>query len=152
MMIITNIEIILAMPFKGLFPKGIRKSIKGGYFFPGDFIAYLVGFIRTIVWWSLAFWIYSTISRSDNSISKELNTLSRDQTVQLIIITCGIVIGINIIVKIISKIMFAIYVKTENTHRAASMDMPYRGYIPVGCRACGGPYPNCKTSCNLFDE
>lgn len=25
-------------------------------------------------------------------------------------------------------------------------------YIPPGCRACGGPYPNCKASCPLFDE
>lgn len=24
--------------------------------------------------------------------------------------------------------------------------------IPAGCRACGGPYPYCKTSCKLFDE
>lgn len=24
--------------------------------------------------------------------------------------------------------------------------------IPNGCRACGGPYPHCKTSCKLFDE
>jgi len=23
---------------------------------------------------------------------------------------------------------------------------------PVGCRACGGPYPNCMTSCSLFDN
>ena len=23
--------------------------------------------------------------------------------------------------------------------------------IPYGCEACGGPYPNCKDSCNLFD-
>lgn len=23
---------------------------------------------------------------------------------------------------------------------------------PVGCRACGGPYPHCKTSCNIFDD
>ena len=22
---------------------------------------------------------------------------------------------------------------------------------PVGCRACGGDYPNCKTGCNMFD-
>lgn len=26
-------------------------------------------------------------------------------------------------------------------------DMP-----PAGCRACGGPYPQCKTSCKLFDD
>lgn len=25
-------------------------------------------------------------------------------------------------------------------------------YIPPGCRACGGPYPNCKASCPLFDQ
>lgn len=24
--------------------------------------------------------------------------------------------------------------------------------IPAGCRACGGPYPNCKSSCPLFDD
>lgn len=23
---------------------------------------------------------------------------------------------------------------------------------PPGCRACGGPYPYCLTSCNLFDD
>ena len=24
--------------------------------------------------------------------------------------------------------------------------------IPEGCRACGGAYPSCKSSCSLFDE
>lgn len=24
--------------------------------------------------------------------------------------------------------------------------------IPSGCAACGGPYPQCKTSCKLFDD
>ena len=24
--------------------------------------------------------------------------------------------------------------------------------VPEGCRACGGPYPNCMTSCNIFDD
>lgn len=24
--------------------------------------------------------------------------------------------------------------------------------IPSGCRACGGPYPQCKISCKLFDD
>ena len=23
---------------------------------------------------------------------------------------------------------------------------------PFGCKACGGPYPQCKTSCKLFDD
>ena len=24
--------------------------------------------------------------------------------------------------------------------------------MPDGCRECGGDYPNCRSSCNLFDE
>ena len=24
--------------------------------------------------------------------------------------------------------------------------------VPVGCIACGGPYPNCMTSCKMFDN
>lgn len=29
----------------------------------------------------------------------------------------------------------------------------YGGHVPpAGCRACGGPYPYCKTSCKLFDD
>lgn len=24
--------------------------------------------------------------------------------------------------------------------------------IPEGCKACGGPYPNCTTSCPMFDD
>lgn len=24
--------------------------------------------------------------------------------------------------------------------------------IPSGCRACGGPWPNCKDSCPLYDD
>ena len=26
------------------------------------------------------------------------------------------------------------------------------GSIPPGCRACGGPYPNCCDSCPMFDD
>lgn len=26
-------------------------------------------------------------------------------------------------------------------------------YVPVGCRACGNPaFPNCKSSCPMFDD
>ena len=24
--------------------------------------------------------------------------------------------------------------------------------IPEGCKACGGPWPDCETSCSLFDD
>lgn len=29
----------------------------------------------------------------------------------------------------------------------------YRGDVPpAGCRVCGGPYPDCKASCKMFDD
>ena len=36
---------------------------------------------------------------------------------------------------------------TEEILKAYDGDVP-----PAGCRACGGPYPQCKTSCKLFDD
>lgn len=32
------------------------------------------------------------------------------------------------------------------------LDMEQGDIPPAGCRACGGPYPYCKTSCKLFDD
>lgn len=32
------------------------------------------------------------------------------------------------------------------------LDMEQGEIPPAGCRACGGPYPYCKTSCKLFDD
>ena len=32
------------------------------------------------------------------------------------------------------------------------LDMEQGDIPPAGCRACGGQYPACKTSCKLFDD
>lgn len=32
------------------------------------------------------------------------------------------------------------------------IDIPFYENVPEGCAACGGPYPDCTTSCNLFDD
>lgn len=36
---------------------------------------------------------------------------------------------------------------SPNTTTILGEDIP-----PVGCMACGGPYPHCRLSCNLFDD
>lgn len=38
------------------------------------------------------------------------------------------------------------YIYHEENHRK-----PKQEKVPVGCNACGGPFPMCKDSCNLFD-
>lgn len=41
----------------------------------------------------------------------------------------------------------------EEVEWTTEMLNAYGGDVPpAGCRACGGPYPHCKTSCKLFDE
>ena len=45
-------------------------------------------------------------------------------------------------------------IKTKNANAAPAKDKAKKSYqyIPSGCKACGGPYPHCKTSCPLFDD
>jgi len=41
----------------------------------------------------------------------------------------------------------------EGTEWAPNMVKMFGGRIPpAGCRACGGPYPSCMTSCSMFDD
>ncbi len=38
------------------------------------------------------------------------------------------------------------YIRQANRRSSFKSDK-----VPVGCEACGGPYPLCKDSCNIFD-
>ena len=40
----------------------------------------------------------------------------------------------------------------EDTPDYYSSDTNDYDEVPEGCRACGGPYPQCTTSCKLFDD
>ena len=150
-MVLANIEIVWRIPFKGLFPKGLLTSIRKGYFFKGDSFAYILGFLRSALWWMLAIWIYITINGSDNEILAEANRIPHDQQIRLIMITGGIIVAGNIIITLLTRIMMAIYLKHQRGYSYVN-DEVYKGYVPVGCRACGGPYPKCRTSCNLYDD
>ena len=57
--------------------------------------------------------------------------------------TCSNCCNLNKIGK--SEIVF-------DNHEDYSYDDEEVEETPVGCTACGGPYPNCMTSCKLFDE
>ena len=41
----------------------------------------------------------------------------------------------------------------DNDEWAPNMTAMFGDDIPpAGCMACGGPYPYCKSSCNIFDD
>ena len=42
--------------------------------------------------------------------------------------------------------------KNQNITSVKEKTKKCREHIPVGCRACGGPYPMCKSSCPMFDD
>ena len=37
-------------------------------------------------------------------------------------------------------------------HEEYTPKKEYKGRVPSGCAACGGPYPDCRKSCDLYDE
>lgn len=43
------------------------------------------------------------------------------------------------------------YEDLEYYIRQANRYKPKLEKVPIGCSACGGPYPMCKDSCNIFD-
>lgn len=43
-------------------------------------------------------------------------------------------------------------IKPEGIELIEYLNMEQGDIPPAGCRACGGPYPYCKTSCKLFDD
>lgn len=40
----------------------------------------------------------------------------------------------------------------EQLNHFESEKKEYRGYVPICCRACGGPYPLCRIGCPVFDD
>lgn len=40
----------------------------------------------------------------------------------------------------------------ETLYKEDKKQREYKGHIPSGCAACGGPYPSCMSSCPLFDD
>lgn len=45
------------------------------------------------------------------------------------------------------------YDEPDDVEWSSAITNMYDGDTPgAGCMACGGPYPNCKTSCSIFDD
>lgn len=40
----------------------------------------------------------------------------------------------------------------ETVYKEDKKQREYKGHIPSGCAACGGPYPSCMSSCPMFDD
>lgn len=45
-----------------------------------------------------------------------------------------------------------IYIQLDRENNSYLESFDSDDDIPEGCEACGGPYPDCRESCNLFDD
>lgn len=111
-----------------------------------------------VVWWCLVITVLSAVFLTgDNAILKAISRLSTSQNL-FVVICVFLIYLLMLFVGLMIRIIAANKYKRERALFADNKGTPGQRYyerhpeqIPSGCRACGGPYPECKSSCNLFD-
>lgn len=156
-----NLYSILWIPYKGFDIRGLfriktlYKDFKGKV----SEAALIFRFIETVIWWAiLVSGILLFRKNENNLVYQAVKTKSSYQVLMIL----GTSIGIYLILLLISWLMFKSTIKKwkeDFVPRKEDLGTKAQQYynrhpekIPVGCRTCGGPYPECRSSCNLFDE
>ena len=111
-------------------------------------------FVETALWWGIiAAVIYTILTPGNNGIILKIKQVPRLHLV--------IILGLSLAVFIIASIVFGLLeslfdsIRVRNLNRVINKRSKrhYREVSkPVGCTACGGPYPLCKDGCPLFDD
>ncbi len=144
--IIIGLPTLTWTPYKGFDIRSLIKSFKSGIGVFQDIVTFIFNLILMIIWWFIV--IYGFISIKD-SISSNL--------VINIFITIGIIVAMNIVTififKIGSKSWLGEYRFNKNQGTIGQRYYErHPEHMPAACKACGGPYPECRASCNVFDE
>lgn len=157
-----DLPVLLWTPYKGLDFRGRLKKNSG---FDSQFVFHDIGiriwrFIEMIIWWTIVIGgLFSIYVQYDNAIRFAIDQKSSIEKLKII----GIALIVYIVLRLISWIINKVCTNSwkEEGYRPPSYEQGtkaeqyYRQHSerkPVGCRACGGPYPECKLSCNLFDD
>ena len=158
----ADIAPLLWTPYKGLdfrysfTKKNSELDIKGHLH---DIVICIKRIIEMALWWFIViFGVYTVYHQSNNAIRPALDQKS--------FIEKAIIIGICLAVYFVLQLFSWIVVKILKKRGREEMQWTYsqsgtraqRYYeshperVPAGCRACGGPYPECRASCNLYDD
>lgn len=114
--------------------------------------------IYTILWWFVIVLGIVVIRTKENVISQTIKSCPPTERLYIIAIFIGCYLLILLIAKLLYRIMMNSIKKAFNTTPSKNGTKSQRYYerhpdkIPFACKACGGPYPECRTSCNLYDE
>ena len=149
-------------PYKGLDISGLYKLKASGLDAKGirfDIGVHIIRFLETALWWFVVITgIYAVYHQGNNAILHAIG----QKTVKEKFIVAGICIAVYCVLNLIAWLVNKAVTKrwrseptrsyTQSGTRAQRYYERHPEKIPAGCRACGGPYPECRSSCNLFDE
>lgn len=150
-------------PYKGIDIRELFKFRKLGM--SGSAIAYDIGImlqriIEMVIWWGVLVYAIRAIMVTPNCVvATTINAMEKKEIFQKAGMVLLAIIVINILGWIVSSIQSRIWKKQFSRSERYSKGTLGQHYfdkhperIPSGCRACGGPYPECRSGCNLFDE
>ncbi len=124
-----------------------------------DIAIHVRRFIEMALWWFIViFGVYTIYHQGNNAI---LSAIDQRSFIDYVFIL-GISLAVYFVLLFLFQIIYRI-VSNKWKNEGGRLHSEYgtraeRYYtrrperIPVGCRACGGPYPECKAGCNLFDD
>lgn len=150
----------LETPYSGLsFPR-LYRSIKADMPIAAkvsDFFVYVQRAMEMVLWWFIVLTsVYNLINAHDVLPSTDILQLSNSQIVLRISSILVVYLVATVMVRFFQRATQKAW-QAEDRHsarRLAKADYydrhPTR--IPSGCRACGGPYPNCRSSCQIYND
>lgn len=145
--IIIMLPTLTWTPYKGFDIRSLIKSIKSGQGIFYDIVTFIFNLLLMIIWWFIVIYCFISIRDSISNTNLLLN----------IFITIGIIVVMNIVTififKIGSKSWLGEYRFNKNQGTIGQRYYErHPEHMPVACKACGGPYPERRGSCNVFDE
>ena len=174
--LVIGFQPLLWMPYKGLDIKELIGALnetdaKVKIYDLGVWIYHVV---EMLIWWFVVlFGIYTIYHQKDNALFAAIEQTSSLEKVKVLIICIIVYVVIRLLAwaiyeidsrkqsKKIHSLKNQTYTRKRNKKNTSKKQSGTRAqkyydrhpeHIPSACSACGGPYPECRDSCNLFDD
>lgn len=150
-------------PYKGLDIREIFKLKKLDMSWTAilyDLWCMLLRLIEMILWWGVLIYSVDSVNKTPTcSLAMTINQMTKAEILQKVGITALAIVILNVFGWILSKIQMKVwqsrFERSEDESKGTLGQRYFYNHpehIPSGCSACGGPYPECRASCSMFDE
>lgn len=157
-----DLDGLFSIPYRGFrFPRiaQSKKEKTDARIITEEIVLWVVNIIEMLICWGIIGFVIFSICHNSNPILEKIEKLSTGNI--------ALVLGITVVIYVVLAILVAILLKIKIRHWKQGEDYSYKPKkgtpgqlyydkhperLPLGCSACGGPYPECRSSCHLFDE